>query len=338
MNKQLFPLSLKVFHMVSNRYKFLKKMSLISIVSVVVLLLIGIPVSASLDDDEDYPIEAYANPNNPYGWGNAPPYLAEVSSTLTIEPLNTRSPSSSITSKPILGKVQVTISPFSVSMGDKTLHEIVGYVSGTTTGVTFTIAGKKDSESEFSDITQIIPDEKGLFVWAVPSSQSSTDLFRVSAKSGSLEATSNAIRFTDENNETTADPIVTPVKKSSAIIKPAPSTDQTIIPISSNQAEYGLSHLTISASTTTPAVGETVTITGRLIDQNGKGISGATVTMDETGYSGDDPLTTTQTSSDGSFKFTVGVSYAYTVGMQAHYDGDKSHSSADSNTIMFSAH
>lgn len=324
--------------MLPNRFKFLKKMSLISIVSVVVLLLIGIPVLAALDDDEDYPIEAYANPNNPYGWGNAPPYLAKVSSTLTIEPLNTRSPSSSITSTPILGKVQVTISPFSVSMGDKTLRELVGYVSGTTTGVTFTIAMKKDSESEFSDITQIKPDEKGLFVWAVPSAQITTDLFRVSARSGSLETTSNAIRFTEENNETTTDPIITPVKKTSAIIKPFPSTDQTTIPISSNEAEYGLSHLTISSSTTTPAVGETVAVTGKLIDQNGKGISGATVTMDETGYAGDDPLTTTQTSSDGSFKFTVGVSYAYTVGMQAHYGGDKSHSSADSNTIMFSAH
>lgn len=318
--------------------KFLKTISLVGIVSIGILLLIGLPVSASMDDDEDFPIEAYANPNNPYGWGNAPPYLAKVSSTLTIEPINTRSPSSSITSKPTLGKVQVTISPFSVSMGDKTLRELAGYVSGTTTGVTFTLSGKKDSDSEYSDIAIITPDDKGLFVWAVPSSQMNTDLFRVSARSGSLEVTSNAIRFTEENNETVADPIITPVKKPSTIIKPSPSTVQTIVPTSSNQEEYGLSRLTISASTTTPAVGESVTVSGRLIDKNGKGINGATVTMDETGYSGDDPLTTTQTSSDGSFKFTVGVSYPYTVGMQAHYDGDKSHSSADSNTITFSAH
>lgn len=321
-----------------NLLKFLKTISLVGIVSIVILLLIGIPVSAAMDDDEDYPIEAYANPNNPYGWGNAPPYLAKVSSTLTIEPINTRTPSPSITSKPTLGKVQLIISPFQVSMGDKILYEIAGYVSGTTTGVTFTLSGKKDSDSEFSDITTITPDDKGLFVWAVPDSQMNTDLFRVSARSGSLEVTSNTIRFTEENNETATDPIITPVKKSSTIIKPTPSTIQTIIPVSSNQAEYGLSHLTISASTTTPAVGDTVTVSGRLTDQNGKGISGATVTMDETGYSGDDPLTTTQTSSDGSFKFSVGVSYPYTVGMQAHYNGDKTHSSADSNTIMFSAH
>ncbi|HWQ66577.1 MAG TPA: protease inhibitor I42 family protein [Methanospirillum sp.] len=114
---------------------------------------------------------------------------------------------------------------------------------------------------------------------------------------------------------------------------------QPVIPtITRDSSGIGQSHLTISASTTSPTVGEEVAITGRLTDQNGAGIGGATVTMDESGYSGPDPLTTTQTDSDGRFEFTVGVSYAYTVGMLAHYPGDESHPSADSNTIMFDAH
>lgn len=321
------------------RIGFHRKKTIISVVSFIVLILIVHPVFATLDDDLDYPIEAYANPYNPYGWGNPSPNLVNVFPTLTIEPLDNSVSSSTANSKSLSGKVWVTISPFSAALSGQKTNLLVGYISGTRTGVTLTIAGKKGSDSEFSDITPITPDENGLFVWAVPISQENTDLFRVSARSGGSEVLSNAIRFTDEDKDAIADPVITPVKKTSSPITPDIPPVRTAIPEGTGEPSgFSLSHLTISASTTTPAVGEEVAITGRLTDQSGKGISGATVTMDESGYSGTDPLTTTQTSSDGSFDFTVGVSYAYTVGMLAHYDGDESHSSADSNTIMFTAH
>jgi len=325
--------------MVPKRTGFPQKISFVVIVSVISLLTV-LPVFAAQDDD-DYPISAYANPYNPYGWGNPSPYSVDINTipTLTIEPLATPRPTLVTNSKSLPVKVLVTISPFSVTMNDKTINQLVGYISGTRTGVTLTITGKGVSDSDFSDITSITPDENGLFVWAVPNSQSTIDQFRVSARSDGTEVLSNAIRFTDENKASTEDPVISPVKKTSVIIRPTSSPVPTVIPVATSESSgFGLSHLTITASTTTPAVGETVAVSGRLTDQNGKGISGATVTMDESGYSGDDPLTTTQTSSDGSFDFTVGVSYAYTVGMLAHYNGDESHSSADSNTIMFAAH
>lgn len=309
------------------------------ILSVILLILTMDTVFADFSDDEDYPIEAYANPYNPYGWGNSSPNLVTVFPTLTIEPLNNPAPSSTKNSNTLSDKVRLTISPFEVTLNSQKTNLLVGYMSGARSGIILTIAGKKNSAVEFSDITPITPDENGLFVWADPSSQEHFDLFRVSARSGGMEVLSNAIRFTDEEERSISDSVVTPVKTTPAMFKPIISPVQTVAPMTSpEQSGYSLSRLTISASTTNPAVGEEVAITGRLTDQNGKGISGATVTMDESGYSGSDPLTTTQTSSDGSFEFTVGVSYAYTVGMLAHYDGDESHSAADSNTIMFTAH
>ena len=74
---------------------------------------------------------------------------------------------------------------------------------------------------------------------------------------------------------------------------------------------------------TNPAVGESFPVAGRLTDQNGNGISGASITIDEEGYSGSDHLSTAQTGSDGSFEFSVGVAYAYTVGFVAKYAGDE---------------
>jgi len=89
---------------------------------------------------------------------------------------------------------------------------------------------------------------------------------------------------------------------------------------------------------TTPAVGESFSISGQLTDQDGNGVSGATITIDEEGYSGSDHLSTTQTDSDGSFEFSVGVAYAYTVGFVADYAGDENHNSAQSNTLTFTAY
>lgn len=325
--------------MVPKRIGVDRKIFVLLQISVIVLLLAGNTVFADQYGGDDFPIEAYANPYNPYGWGNASPYLVDISPTLTIEPLDNPRPSSALNSNQLPGKVWVTISPFTTVLSGQKTNLLVGYLSGTRTGVTLTVAGKGGSDSEFSDISQITSDENGLIVWIVPSSQKNTDLFRVSARSGSMQVLSNAIRFTGESKDPITDPVISPVKTTTPINTPVLSPEQAIIPVvTSIPSRLGLSHLTISASTTTPAVGEQVSITGRLTDQNGDGISGATVSMDESGYSGGVPLTTTQTASDGSLEFTVGVSYAYTVGMLAHYNGDESHSPVDSNTIMFTAH
>ena len=329
--------------MVPKRTGFHGRISVFVLISGLVALLAITPVLASLSVDDDIPTEAYANPYNPYGWGNPSPYLPDVESTLTIEPLATPRPATgagtSTAPSTAPARFAVTLSPFTADLGGKTTNLLVGSLSGTRTGVNLTIAGKESSATEFSDITPVTPDDNGLFVWAVPASRNSTDLFRVSARSGNTEVLSNAIRFSDAEAEPVADPVISPVKKSSSGIITTPSPVLTPVPVSSGeQSVFGLSRLTIRADTTTPAVGELVAITGKLTDQHGTGISGATVTIDESGYSGNDPLSTTVTGSDGSFTFSVGVSYADTVGMQARYDGDKTHAATDSNTIMFTAH
>ena len=83
--------------MLLKRTGFHEKISYVVIISALLLLLTVIPVFADTDDEDDIPIGAYANPYNPYGWGNPSPYLAEVSSTLTIEPLASSGSSSSAT-------------------------------------------------------------------------------------------------------------------------------------------------------------------------------------------------------------------------------------------------
>lgn len=259
------------------------------------------------------------------------------------------------------GEIWVTISPFTASLSGQKTNIVAGYLSGDRNGATITIAGKNPSDTDFSDISTIKPDENGLFVWAVPAVQKDMDLFRVTAKSGSNEVLSNAIRFTPGGEDAVIEPVVAPVTTTpvqtqvpiqTQIRTQVPTTVQTQIqtqvptqiqtqpptPVpTGGTSGPGSSTITISASTTTPAVGQLFQLSGRLTDQNGNGISGATVTINDTGYVGayDTPFATAQTGSDGSFVASVGVATTYTVGMVAVYGGDANHSPAQSNILMF---
>ena len=76
------------------------------------------------------------------------------------------------------------------------------------------------------------------------------------------------------------------------------------------------------------------------MDGQGKGISGAMVSIDESGYpgaAGPEPFGKTMTDSDGSFEFDLHVSFANMVGLVASYEGDEFHSPAESNTLIFSS-
>ncbi|MDD1727876.1 MAG: carboxypeptidase-like regulatory domain-containing protein, partial [Methanospirillum sp.] len=241
----------------------------------------------------------------------------KAKSTLTIEDL----PGKSAT------QIWVTISPFISTLSGKKTHLIVGYLNGARAGTSITIAGKASGQ-DYQDLATIRPDEKGLFVWPVPSTDSDLDLYRVTAVSGTNQAISNAIRFTPSNT-------------SDVVIKPVVSPIQTVIPMAtSDSALPVLTRLTISASTATPRVGQDVVISGRLTDQDGHGISGATITIDETGYPGassGEPFVTTQTGSDGRFDYTLSVRFANSVGLVANYQGDEDHKAAESNTLSFTS-
>jgi len=243
------------------------------------------------------------------------------------------------------GKIWVTISPFTASLSGQTTHLVAGYLSGDRNGATITIAGKNPADTDFSDITTIKSDENGLFIWAVPAGQKDIDLFRVTAKSGSTQIQSNAIRFTASGTDPVIQPVVAPVivPATSPVqiqtpIPVQPHIEVPVVVVTSSPSRSGATRLTISSPVTDPAVGERFTISGKLTDQDGNGISGATVTIDEEGYSGSDHLNTTQTGSDGSFEFSVGVAYAYTVGFVAAYPGDENYNPAQSNTVTVTAH
>lgn len=235
------------------------------------------------------------------------------------------------------GQSWVTISPFVATISGQKTNVIAGYLSGDRNGATITIAGKRSSDSDFSDITTIKPDENGLFLWAVTTGHKDLDLFRITARTSSTAVQSNAVRFTVANEGPTIKP-----DNSLDVVSfetKIPTLVQTLVPTpSGGSSQPALTSLSISTSMTDPQVGESFLISGRLTDRSGNGVGGATITIDEAGYSGSDPLSTTQTDSDGSFEFSVGVSYAYTVGFVAHYQGDENYNRATSNTLTFTAH
>lgn len=231
-------------------------------------------------------------------------------------------------------KTWVTISPFTATIGEEETWLIVGYVSGDRFLATITVSAKGESDSGYTDLETIKPDENGLFVWAVPTSHMDSTLFRVVARLGTSKVTSNAIRFT---GETDADQVGKPVISPSRTIVPLQTGVQEEEDIPT--PEYTQSRLSISTRTTSPSVGDDIIITGRLADAQGKGISGATVSIDESGYpgaAGPEPFQKTTTDSDGRFEFDLHVSFANMVGLVASYEGDEFHSPAESNTLIFS--
>jgi hypothetical protein len=231
----------------------------------------------------------------------------------------------------------VAISPFTVSKSGETINLIFGHFSGDLAEATITITGKKASDADYSDITTVTTDKNGLFIWEVVDEQKDVEQFQVTAKSGTDTVKSNAINFIAESETPSISPAISPVVVSTT--KPTQTPVQIPVQTPSDSSSPKVpTRLTISTTMTTPAVGESFSISGQLTDQDGNGVSGATITIDEEGYSGSDHLSTTQTDSDGSFEFSVGVAYAYTVGFVADYAGDENHNSAQSNTLTFTAY
>lgn len=237
------------------------------------------------------------------------------------------------------GKIGVTISKNTITFNKQKINLIAGYITGDLVGLKISIQGAKTSDSKFQDITTLHSDENGIFIWALEPEQKDLNFFRVSVQSGLTQVQSKTVGF----SSATEDPIVQPAIIPTLAVQTMDSTHfQVINQTSSNDSTIpSMSNLIISASSMTPAVGDLLIISGKLSDKDGKGIGGATVTIDETGYPGADtgsPFVTVQTASDGSFDTQLGVSAADTVGLVAKFKGDGNHSSAESNTITFTAH
>ncbi len=299
---------------------------ILNITPIISLLFIMLTFAPAFADDIPGVIGQYDD----WEFENTPTVGMGIFPVVTLEPKE----ESSLSTGPIAGattsRIWVTISPFISTLSGKDTNLIAGYMSGARAGATLTITGKGPNDSEFTELATITPDENGLFIWPVPTENEGLALFRITAKTGTDQAISNAIRFT---SSTDTEPVIKPV------VNPKITPVQTIIPmVTRDPSEPGPTTLTISASTTTPKVGDEVVISGRLTDIDGKGISGATVTIDETGYPGassSEPFDTTQTGSDGRFRFTLSVKFANMVGLVANYAGDDKYRESESNTLTF---
>ncbi|PWR70573.1 carboxypeptidase-like regulatory domain-containing protein [Methanospirillum lacunae] len=312
--------------MKSRRTMGLQILIITSIISLIFILLVFSPVYA---DDISGVVGQYDN----WDFENTPTVGMGIFPVVTLEPKE----GSSLSIEPAGGiatqKNQVTISPFISTMSGKETNMIVGYMSGARADTTVTIEGKVSNDSDFQDLATITPDENGIFVWPVPTANKDIILFRVTSKTGDNQAISKTIKFTSSNS---TEPVVKPVVTQK--ITPV----QTIIPMITRNPSIPIpTILEISASTSMPKVGDKVVISGRLTDMDGNGISGARVTIDETGYQGastSEPFDTTTTGSDGSFQFTLYVKFVNMVGLVANYAGDAKHQGTESNTLTFTSY
>lgn len=278
---------------------------------------------------------------------NAPTVGMGLFPTVVLEPKDIPSPKRTPLpfSATASGDLWITISPFSGTLNGYETFLIAGYLSGTRSGVTLTVRKKSSADSDYVPVETLKPDENGLFVWAVPADMKN-NLFSVTASTSSGSSVSNGIRFVaEEESNPVIKPVTSPASSSSitssvssttpSLATPAPTAES----VSGKSSVPGITKLSISTKTTTPSVGDDVVISGRLTDANGKGIRGATINLDETGYPGAqqaEPFSTTSTDSEGRFEFTIQVSFANIVGLYAYYDGDDTYMSSDSNTLTFS--
>lgn len=305
-------------------------LQILNITSIIPLILFLLIFSPALADDIPGVIGQYDN----WDFENTPTVGMGIFPVVTLEPKEEQS----LSIEPAGGgaasqKIEVTISPFISTLSDKETSLIVGYMSGARAGSTVTLEGKGSNDSDFKDIGTTTPDENGIFVWPVPTANKDLALFRVTVKTGSNQAISKVIKFTSSDG---TQPVVKPVvtQKNTPV--------QTVIPMVTHDTSTPVpTLLEISASTAMPKVGDSVVISGRLTDMNGNGISGARVTIDETGYQGasaSEPFDTTMTGSDGSFKFTLYVKFVNMVGLVANYAGDGKHQGTESNILTFTSY
>lgn len=213
---------------------------------------------------------------------------------------------------------------------------LAGYVGGRNYNAKVTIAGKMSVEDVFHDIVTIEAQENGVYVWAIPDEIRNVPYFQAIAQVSGASAKSEIVQTTGPTVYVPAGAETQSQKTPVLPVASAPTQATQIVQTDSTPPK--ITTLTLSSDTLRPDVGRDVTLSGRLVDNSGKGVPGAAITIEVPDYGTDFlPLLTTSTDGDGRFSTTISTWEGGGVPVRAVYEGDNSYFASTSNTLTFYA-
>ncbi len=237
-----------------------------------------------------------------------------------------------------VSKVSFTITlsavPASVTTGPDML---VGYVSSQKNNLEVVITGRESLSSDFKEVGTTKTDDNGMFVWIVPESARGMVRYAASAAGSTGSAVSNAVTF--ESNDNSANMAmnidtvpVQPVKTAATPVASVSSTSKR-----SDVSSPLPTQLTLRVSTTTPYVGDEVTLSGRLTDSSGVGVAKASIVVGEDDGYGFGSLNTVRTDSNGNYESTITTMFADSVPLQARFEGNNEYLPSNSMSVFIRA-
>ena len=285
------------------------------------LISFGIPLVSA---EDGFPQTHYWNPYE--GWDIELSSVAGIGLFPTVEVDWTAKPTSGPLPKSTTSDTWVKMAYYPPGEEEGQPAILAGYVGGRNYNAEVTITGKMAVEDEFSEIVTIKAQENGIFVWAVPDTLKNVKYFQAIAKVSGAIAKSEIVATSGLSGYVPAE---TGSSTPSSTIVAATQPESSVPSITS---------LTLSANTVRPKVGDSVELSGRLVDSNGKGVSRATITIEVPDYGTDfEPLLTTSTDGDGRFSATINTWEGGGVPVRAVFEGDDDFLASTSNTLTFYA-
>ena len=281
------------------------------------ICVIGFPLACA-----DFPETHYWNPYE--GWDIELSSVAGIGLFPTVEVDWTPKPTSGPLPKSTAADTWVKLAYYPPGTEEGQPALLAGYVGGRNYNAEVTITEKMEVADDFQNIVTIKAQENGIFVWAIPDSLEKVKYYQAVATVSGSSAKSEIVATSGISGYVPVD---------SGTIPP--------LPVASSVPELShpvITSLTLSANTMRPMVGESVELTGRLTDNSGKGVAKAEIVIEVPDYGTDFlPLTSTTTDGDGRFSATINTIESGGVPVRAVYEGDDTHLSSTSNTLIFYA-
>ncbi len=292
-----------------------RKAAYLLLTGVLTLILTGLPVLA--DTLSMSTVDNYYQQRDPLLDSSLTPGIFPVKNVTLTED---ESDSSSLQTMATGGDLFVILSPVPAKKtGGQDM--LVGYVAGRNTNVNVVISGRETMDDPFEELDSVRADENGIFVWPVPDELAGMVRYSATATGTAGTAVSSGVRFSGTDDDTDEEQVV---------MTPTARVTDTEMPKSTS--------LTLKASTSSPKVGEPVTLSGKLTDASGKGVSGASILIEEDDGTGFLDLKTVRTGGDGRYETDIQTVFAASVPLRASFDGDDKYLPSRSSQIIFRAH